>query len=1130
MGITNHQRKSAINDNTSSSNLRKRGEIPYVSPDGGKTRYYADRCYLDAPTGLLEYQLDNKGKVGGASTNNACATVEHCNLCGEIREVQQIRGTIGSSNTPQPTRPLFDRSKLINSLDLSAAIIGTYTIGDFKYLSDELPMLFPRSGDVSANGKYVPTLVLHGQKAFSLERWSNNVQSKTKESSTAQDTNEPLKPRGGSGECSSRNSINQLNADEVMNMRGGGGESSSQDSTEQNFPGEHIYSKRSKTAIKNPSAENKRPCFTYENQQLKLPKTPKRLRMKRKGSSDNAVESNCRRNINASEQSINAGSMVEVIVIDSDSDDESKPKRNAKQTTTSSTLTKLPSMTSPKSQPPVSTNDEQGKGTLSPPLKIQQPRISMPLGNATSPPNRADNNDTSSPRIKRSAAPDAPISIDSPAGLMPKIAASVLPYAAAKPHPKIDTYPATSSPPKVAATIMAHALGKSQPKATMRPIFYDSGPDTSQESTMSANIASATSLRPGQCNSNDEKTECDNQPKMGWGGVKPVSVFDGEVFFTQVLPRWCPPDAKKRRASSNERASGMGAVEGKRKTSNATAANYSDEEDEGKNKTKLLREEDKRNATISKTKNEAEMATVRGVHHPKFFLLFERSGSLVVIISTSNLTPQNSTEGSWVQRFEPIVATGSGCNTKGSVDFGMPSDFGAVLTDFLGKQSEAAAGGMMPDVFLRRYVSGLSSGLNALSERYRFDEAQVHLVSTVPGDYISGLPRKGHHGAAYKPRIAYGPQRVSFILSRILNKGHICAAKAIKAAVTGRSRGSQIDRVTPWLTPELVKAKERLLIQPTSLGGNWTRDDLEVILQSYLQPGWDNPTCKESKTSTDGLLDLLDIVWPSMDCFDTMRNRRRAIYTKNPDAAAAIAEEWASLKDKTERGEGHVFLSSISFSKLDRSCISRMALFTHTPNTMPYKSASIHFKSVCRLLRSNEKEEPAPKSSKKTDSKRSMQRPSPCSKEHHLSWFMLTSACLSGGAQGRPTPYRDPASDSMSYSNFELGVLFCSRFVGDGKIDRLYVSDPGHVCGCQCGRGKRFYNRFADVRSVLESVRKVHLPIPYQLRAKPYQDDPDSDFMSHTPYMHDIPEGTGCVGNMKLTPLGQQIADDVERG
>ena len=118
----------------------------------------------------------------------------------------------------------------------------------------------------------------------------------------------------------------------------------------------------------------------------------------------------------------------------------------------------------------------------------------------------------------------------------------------------------------------------------------------------------------------------------------------------------------------------------------------------------------------------------------------------------------------------------------------------------------------------------------------------------------------------------------------------------------------------------------------------------------------------------------------------------------------------------------------------------------------------------------------------------------------------------------------------MSYSNFELGVLFCSRFVGDGKIDRLYVSDPGHVCGCQCGRGKRFYNRFADVRSVLESVRKVHLPIPYQLRAKPYQDDPDSDFMSHTPYMHDIPEGTGCVGNMKLTPLGQQIADDVERG
>jgi len=34
-----------------------------------------------------------------------------------------------------------------------------------------------------------------------------------------------------------------------------------------------------------------------------------------------------------------------------------------------------------------------------------------------------------------------------------------------------------------------------------------------------------------------------------------------------------------------------------------------------------------------------------GVYHPKFFLLFETSGSLIVVVSTSNLRPQKSIEG-----------------------------------------------------------------------------------------------------------------------------------------------------------------------------------------------------------------------------------------------------------------------------------------------------------------------------------------------------------------------------------------------------------------------------------------------------------------------------------------------------
>ena len=169
--------------------------------------------------------------------------------------------------------------------------------------------------------------------------------------------------------------------------------------------------------------------------------------------------------------------------------------------------------------------------------------------------------------------------------------------------------------------------------------------------------------------------------------------------------------------------------EAKKKRAATPLTEYSDEED------------DMQPPPSKKTK--PEMKSARGVHHPKFYLLFERSGSLVVIVTSSNLTPQNSTEGSWIQRFEPRSSapklsyvqngcggvTRSGIDNKSAsvVDFGMPSDFGVVLQDFLTKQAEAAEeGSLSPDVFLRRYVPGLSLGLSSLADQYRFEEAQVH--------------------------------------------------------------------------------------------------------------------------------------------------------------------------------------------------------------------------------------------------------------------------------------------------------------------------------------------------------------------------------------------------------------------
>ena len=79
----------------------------------------------------------------------------------------------------------------------------------------------------------------------------------------------------------------------------------------------------SSEAGKNTSAENKRPCFTFEDRALKLPNTPKRQK-RRKGKAPrmNNVK-NARRGNTI---------IVEVIVIDSDSEDEPQLEITAKDT------------------------------------------------------------------------------------------------------------------------------------------------------------------------------------------------------------------------------------------------------------------------------------------------------------------------------------------------------------------------------------------------------------------------------------------------------------------------------------------------------------------------------------------------------------------------------------------------------------------------------------------------------------------------------------------------------------------------------------------------------------------------------------------------------------------------------
>jgi len=1014
-------------------------------------------------------------------------------------------------------------------------------VGDFEYLSDEFPALFPRAGGEKGRvdtRSHVPTLVLHGQRGFNLERWSSaratrsrrSTESETKEAEAAiaDKTGGATAVRSGEGEHpSSRGSFDQTISLSVrarnLELRGAGTADISEEATDEAEEVMCIRGGGSSQELThdNPLAENKRPCLTFEGRALRLPRTPKRLKKakvkKKMQSQENNVESSRGGNANVGKKVATGGnsaseiividsdsedepeqkrmvdSAAEVIVIDDDSGDEPEQKRTAKRTTTMAsatlTATKMPPATS---RPTVATKSTAAAKNSLPNTSASSPRAGSPEGaNARGPGEFAPRKDAPPP-----------------------------------PEPTARDTSSSSFPGERRAT-------------------YDGGNDSSQDSKESLDASKAVRVD-RQASAEDEKANykrtplCgENRPKAGWGGVKPVSVFGGEVYFTQVLPRWRPPSASKRK---KRRANGEAtdtAREPTVETDKVTAAEYSDDED-GEAQRRSLREEYEQHTSAMNLAKDEDTKTVQwGVHHPKFFLLFERSGSLVVVVSTSNLTPQTSTEGSWVQRFEPADG-----GDDVDVDHGMPSDFGVVLADFLRRQSDAAAGGMLPDVFLRRHVPGLSSGLGGLADRYRFDDAQVHLVSTVPGDHVGGLPRGGFRlGATFHPCVAYGPQRVSFVLSRTLDERHIHRSKDARRAAaaarttTGRDSGGgerPMEKDLPWLPRLLVAAEDRLVLQPTSLGGNWTREDLEGIVRSYSQPRRESGLENDGGAAAhDSGLELMDIVWPSMEYFEMLRNKRRALLKKYVEEVGTIGKRRSKSDRNDEIGECPVFLSSVSFSKLDRSCISRLALFAPLPNAMPYASAPLHFKSICRLLRlDNDK---SPTGSNKDISKMKRE-PSDVSTREYLSWFMLTSACLSKGAQGQPTPHRDPTSDRTSYSNFELGVLFCSRLVGDNKFDRLYVSedDPDRGArGCWCGRGERMYHPRARAHthaSLLESVRKVRLPVPYRLRPAPYQEDPESDFMSRTPYMHEVPDGTGCVGNMKLTPFGQRVARDAEKG
>uniref|UniRef100_A0A7S3L1C7 Tyrosyl-DNA phosphodiesterase n=1 Tax=Amphora coffeiformis TaxID=265554 RepID=A0A7S3L1C7_9STRA len=434
----------------------------------------------------------------------------------------------------------------------------------------------------------------------------------------------------------------------------------------------------------------------------------------------------------------------------------------------------------------------------------------------------------------------------------------------------------------------------------------------------------------------------------------------------------------------------------------------------------------------------------QGVYHPKFMILLEKSGNLIVVVSTANLTKPCTTDASWIQRFPPATATTSSSN----------NDFGAVLQDFLMQQSRAAcpADGMVtPQNFWKKHA------VTSLREGWDYNQAQVDLIPHIPGEY----PTERESGDV----LYYGRQRMHQLLQR------------------------------KSMTLPRLSSEDRLIMQPTSLGADWNVENLSQVMKSYLP--------KSKVDPHDNLLPRLDIVWPTDDWVQQVQQGRESS-SPSPQTVTASNVEM----EVTRQQRSALFLSSDAFNRIHTDCLSRMVQWDPTQQHTEASSPRVpHFKSVARLLHHR-----------------------PPGVSEGFAWFILTSACLSQGAQGVEKTERVAGSNKertvVSYRNFELGVLFCSRraLPMSTEHSRIYCYQPTQ-CTCHSP-------------SINTRHRLVHLPVPYQCRPLPYVDAPydfgenddepdDNDgqvwHFSVSPYFHEIPPGSAAVSNMLLTPYGKAV-------
>jgi hypothetical protein len=246
------------------------------------------------------------------------------------------------------------------------------------------------------------------------------------------------------------------------------------------------------------------------------------------------------------------------------------------------------------------------------------------------------------------------------------------------------------------------------------------------------------------------------------------------------------------------------------------------------------------------------------------------------------------------------------------------------------------------------------------------------------------------------------------------------------------------------------------------------------------------------------MLKRLDIIWPTDYYVQQVKTVLHDATTTTTSASIlnAFPTENSSHASSQLACSGYLFLSSETFNRIPIDCLSRMVLWEPCYPS-PQKTTLVpHIKSIARVFHGNDylirKDHGIPK----------------C--EELFSWFLLTSACLSRGAQGVCI------DQAMHYANFELGVLFSSR-LADHEEKRLYGWKPSQ-CACH-----------TKENSTANTARLIHLPLPYCVHPPPYQEDEEEVEFCETPYFHEVTSGSVAVGNMRFTPYGAAMAEKLAK-